>query len=546
MARQDRILESLMAALKQSERKTSAYDTSATVRRIEGGIAWVHIPGGVDETPVKLTINAKAGDTVQVRVSGGRAFMVGNATAPPTDDRVATQAVEGVKAVNKVVQTVRKIAEGAAKIAGNTNQYFWHVQEGTDTGAHITEIPQEEFLADPENGGGNLLARSNGIAVRDGLDELATFGAEQSTIGKTTDAHLDFDYRSMQAVDLSGYTYFHISDLRDKSGSATLVAIEVYDGNGTITLAILATEIVSVTIDDVETTSYTFDGDRTVTLTDTASLAGGEIVAITYTTNSNLAKAYTLGRRMDNSVIGPMSLAIGYNGNASGFASLVGGSYSNARGPYSIAVGSFCEADASHSLARGVGSVAKGNRSTACGYCAVANGSDSHAFGYYVNAPSNRAFVVGQYNDVSKAGLFSVGNGTSESARSTAFYVERSGRCTGQQVKSMDTVEAGAVTSYTPQWSSGHTPEQYHCVVSAGICSFSYRGPAVAHANNTQIGTLKVGTRPTSTVFCPCVKMSGGAVGCMRIYTTGVIEVMLISDTTSTGRLYFNCTFPVV
>jgi hypothetical protein len=535
-----------MSALKQSEKKTSAYDTSATVRRIEDGIAWVHIPGGVDETPVKLTIAAAPGDTVQVRVSGGRAFLVGNASAPPTDDTVATGAVRQISAVRKVVEKVREVAETASRIAGNTNQYFWHTSTGTDTGAHITEIPQEDFLADPENGGGNLLARSNGIAVRDGLDELATFGAEQSTIGKTTDAHLDFDYHSMQAVDLNGYTYFHVSDLRDKSGSATLVAIEVYDGNGTITLAIPATEIVSVTIDDVETTSYTFDGDRTVTLTDAASLAGGETVAIIYTTNGNLAKAYTLGRRMDNSAIGPMSLAIGYNGNASGFASLVGGSYSSARGPYSIALGSFCEADASHSFARGIGSVARGNRSTACGYYAVANGADSHAFGQYVNAPSSRAFVVGQYNDVSKAGLFSVGNGTSESSRSTAFYVERSGRCTGQKVRSMDTVEAGAVTSYTPTWSSGQTAHQYHCVVSAGICSFFYMGASVAHTNNTQLAQLPEGARPTSQLYVPFVKMAGGVVGVVRITAAGVVEVSQITNTTNTGRIYFNCTFPVV
>lgn len=107
-------------------------------------------------------------------------------------------------------------------------------------------------------------------------------------------------------------------------------------------------------------------------------------------------------------------------------------------------------------------------------------------------------------------------------------------------------ITAGAVTSYTPSWISGHTPADYHCVVSAGICSFSYRGPAVAHAANTQIGTLPVGARPTSTIYCPFVKMSGGAVGCMRIYTTGAVEVMMITDTASTGRLYFNCTFPVV
>ena len=38
--------------------KTSPYDTRAVVRRVEDGVAWVHIPGGVDETPVRMTMNA--------------------------------------------------------------------------------------------------------------------------------------------------------------------------------------------------------------------------------------------------------------------------------------------------------------------------------------------------------------------------------------------------------------------------------------------------------------------------------------------------------
>lgn len=117
---------------------------------------------------------------------------------------------------------------------------------------------------------------------------------------------------------------------------------------------------------------------------------------------------------------------------------------------------------------------------------------------------------------------------------------------TQKAFKSGTTLSAGAVTSYTPTWTSGHAPADYHCVVSAGICSFSYRGPTVAHSANTQIGVLPVGARPTSSVYCPFVKMSGGAVGCIRIFTTGAFEVMLITDTSSTGRLYFNCSFPVV
>lgn len=72
--------------------KPAPYDTQAEVRRIEGNTAWVHIPGGIDETPVQLTTSAKKGDIVQVRVSGGRAWLYGNKTSPPTDDTKANEA----------------------------------------------------------------------------------------------------------------------------------------------------------------------------------------------------------------------------------------------------------------------------------------------------------------------------------------------------------------------------------------------------------------------------------------------------------------------
>lgn len=82
----NQLIESIRRIIKK---ETNAYDTTATVRRIEGNTAWVHIPGGVDETPVKMTIAASEGDNVQVRVSGGKAFLVGNGSAPPTDDTTA-------------------------------------------------------------------------------------------------------------------------------------------------------------------------------------------------------------------------------------------------------------------------------------------------------------------------------------------------------------------------------------------------------------------------------------------------------------------------
>lgn len=182
----EKIIKELLKAIKSSDtKKTNPYDTSATVTRVENGVAYVHIPGGVDETPVKLTVNVRPGDEVQIRVGGGQAWITGNETAPPTDDRVANEVASNLSITNRIVKTVKAIAETAATIAGNTAQYFWHTETGTDTGAHVTEIPQADFEADPTHGGGNLLLRSNGIAVRDGLTELATFAAGLIQMGES-------------------------------------------------------------------------------------------------------------------------------------------------------------------------------------------------------------------------------------------------------------------------------------------------------------------------------------------------------------------------
>lgn len=204
------------------ERDPEAYDTTATVRRIENGKAYVHIPGGVDETPVDLTIDAAAGDTVQVRVSGGRAWLVGNRTAPPTDDTTARvaqntaakaevraeQAEETANAVNGIANSALAQAAAAKQIADDTEQHFWFTETGTDTGAHITEVPQEEWedASDPNyHAGGNLLARTNGMAVRDGTTELASFGANGIQIGQDGVGHVVFEPAKQKFVLPDGY-----------------------------------------------------------------------------------------------------------------------------------------------------------------------------------------------------------------------------------------------------------------------------------------------------------------------------------------------------
>lgn len=88
---------------------------------------------------------------------------------------------------------VANIANQAYSVANNTQQHFWFQSTGLDTGAHITEKTEEEFLSDPSNGGGNLIARSNGVAIRDGLTELATMTGTEITIGNTANQFMRVD-----------------------------------------------------------------------------------------------------------------------------------------------------------------------------------------------------------------------------------------------------------------------------------------------------------------------------------------------------------------
>lgn len=122
----DQIKDDIIDAIKTGQESgTKAYDTEAKVVRTSGSTAWVHIPGGVDETPVKMTIHCEPGDNVQVRVAGGSAWLVGNETAPPTDDTTAIEArlesVEASLAAQKAMESAQdalaRVQEQAAAMA---------------------------------------------------------------------------------------------------------------------------------------------------------------------------------------------------------------------------------------------------------------------------------------------------------------------------------------------------------------------------------------------------------------------------------------------
>lgn len=137
---------------------TEPYDTSATVLRVEGGTLWVHIPGGAEETPVQKTINASPGDTVQIRVGGGTAWAVGNATAPPTDDRVAN-----------VAQQTAEVADGKAVAADEKAEEALEIAKVKIGWAEIDQLFAEDIVAtgsfQVNNGVWNLTQGTTGMEL---------------------------------------------------------------------------------------------------------------------------------------------------------------------------------------------------------------------------------------------------------------------------------------------------------------------------------------------------------------------------------------------
>lgn len=204
-------LSDLVKMLKN--KKESGSDYIGIVSRVNGDTAYVQMTGSdIMDTPVAMTVDCKPGDRVRVRVNSGKAWITGNDTAPPTNDKdnvrkLTQKADDNDKRVNRMQKTV----DETAGLAANTNQHFWITEEGSDTGVHITEIPRKQFIADPEHGGGNLLARSNGIAIRDGLTELASMTANGVRLGQADSFHAEVRPEAIELIDETGTSGFKIS-----------------------------------------------------------------------------------------------------------------------------------------------------------------------------------------------------------------------------------------------------------------------------------------------------------------------------------------------
>lgn len=422
--------------------------TTATVTRVDpDGTTWVTTGDGGEAPATSVAAGVSVGDTVTLEWDGSAMGIRSNVSdpAPPGSS------------IRRAVDRARGVASAAQKVADAVNQHFF----ADDNGIHVTEATQDEWGA--SHSGANVLINSVGQLFRDGLNNLLTLTTEGNAraltvwdglgntasniraiigeiiqLGKTGESHAVIDYHSLQLVDRNGTTYFHVSDLRDATGYATITDSFVGDGSTTaFLLSLVPKSIQSVTVDGVAV-EYAVS---VMTVTLATAAPDGASVNVSYTTFSSSAKAYTLGVRKAGSNIGALSVAEGYGTTASGsnshaenYDTTASGHQSHAEGYSSTASGYQSHAEGYDTTASGSNSHAEGRKTTASEYAShaeglmsVASGSASHAQNLGTVAAHDGQTAIGRYNDNKPNNALEVGNGTDDRNRSNAFAVDWDG-----------------------------------------------------------------------------------------------------------------------
>lgn len=146
--------------------------------------------------------------------------------------------------------------------------------------------------------------------------------------------------------------------------------------------------------------------------------------------------AYSMAMNAYCEANGNYSVASGAVTSANGNYSVAGGCFSQANGDYSVAFGNRLssglvdtQANGRMGVAIGYGCIADGNNSRALGQGVNTKGTLSTGIGDRITANGRLHFAIGKYNLVEEGDLyaFSVGNGTSEEARSNAFTLDWEG-----------------------------------------------------------------------------------------------------------------------
>ena len=415
--------EFIKAIQKASTPKTSAYDTSATVTRIEGSTAWVHIDGGADETPVERTIDCAVGDTVRIRLSGGAGYVIGNNTAPPTDDAVAIIARDTAYGADKKAQIAGQAAQDAidkAVIAG---------EAAADAQASATAAGQAASAAQASaDNASEYASRALGnLTTVQSVAETLTWITQHGAMTLTTDTTLDpthvyfvVDANGDYVVGSTHYSIVTEPDV-DDIGTYYELSIDESLNNYVATHLALTSEGLWLIPDN-----NGFKVLISVGAQGSAYAAGLHIINTAGTSVAYFSQR-SVSFGLQTISTGNGSMAIGVESQALHEATFAGGYSSQATSNGAFAYGNSAEAIEYMAVAIGEDVIAKGSNSYAFGESSEA---DAHcfAFGQGLNT-SNIRFVVGRFNALMGSSVFfAVGNGTADDARSNAFEVYSTGK----------------------------------------------------------------------------------------------------------------------
>ena len=194
------------------------------------------------------------------------------------------------------------------------------------------------------------------------------------------------------------YSYISYVDDDDEQGTE-VTTTENFNYNAmpalTITLSDTASTVDKVSVDDVQTSNYTFS-NNTITLGNRPST--GSEIEIEYTV-SKIAPYFTFNERDAIAEKGIGSASFSDGGAASGVSSFI----------------------------TGIEGEASGRASFVSGVDSNATGEASSALGKGTIASSSGGLSCGRYNNGGNDYLFAVGNGTDDSNRSNAFTVTENG-----------------------------------------------------------------------------------------------------------------------
>ena len=345
------------------------------------------------------------------------------------------------KTVEMVANEALTTAQEAQQTADELNLHFWYTASGAEAGAHIAEVDKETFESNPS--GGNLLARSNGIAVRNGLTELAAFGAEVR-VGQASTRHVEIKDGGFQVYTDASTVMAHIG--YGTGNTETGTATSPYFTFGKRIGSTVGSYSVAEGYDTTATGYCSHaEGKESVASGSCSHAEGQDSTASGHCSHAEGLKTEATGESSHaegHAIEGGRVIASGLGAHAEGYAS---GSFkieasdvgAHAEG-YSAYHDTIASAEASH--AEGAGTTASGFASHAEGNRTVASGNDSHAegmstqaVGAYSHAGGDSTIAngeaqtaIGKYNVPDSTSLLIVGNG-SPFGQSNALKVDSDG-----------------------------------------------------------------------------------------------------------------------